>query len=102
MIWGGKGGSIQILKGRKFIEGRYRKFYGFGVDVCLLVMRNRCGEFGRDRVEINLERIKVKFWGVCGLLQVLDLDGIIQRSLKEELEGFNRNFVFLLGVISWD
>jgi hypothetical protein len=77
MTWGGKGGSTQTSKGRKPTEGRYRKSHGPGADVCLLVMRNRCGESGRDRVEINLERIKAKPWGVCGSLQALDLDGTI-------------------------
>lgn len=47
------------------IEGRYGKSYGLGADVCWLVMRNRCGEPERDRVETNLERTKEKPWCVC-------------------------------------
>ena len=47
--------------------------------MCHEVMRSRCGEPERDRVEMNLERTKEHTWCVCvgGSLQVLGLEGTI-------------------------
>lgn len=44
------------LEGREQIEGRHTKPHGPGADVCLLVLRNRCGKSGRVGVEMSLER----------------------------------------------